>query len=524
MSDDRAAESLLRAERDRLSLLLDVTNLLVSHPDLSELFQALSEALSRVIPHEYATVSLYQTRGQIGRALMHLVVLDGRRRPELEQREFVVRHAAETFARGEGLTFDIDTLGVHNPTLYGMFEPLGLRSFSSVPLVTARGQLGVLTVASRRRDAFEPSDAAMLREVSGQIAVAIENSLAFEEIRRLRDQLLSEKRYLETELREQHDFRNIVGQSETLRRVLQQVDTVAPTDSTVLLIGETGTGKELVARAIHERSPRRAQSFVRVNCAAIPLSLVESEMFGHERGAFTGAIAARPGRFEVANRGTLFLDEVGDLPPEVQPKLLRAIQEREIERLGSTSPVRIDVRLIAATNRDLAAMVSDGDFRGDLYYRLTVFPIRLPPLRERRDDIPALVRHFVAKHASRLKRSITGIPAETMEALCAWNWPGNIRELENVIERATILATDGVLRVPAGLAPVAGAAVPAATPIGDSGPRDRLEEIERNAILDALRAADGVVGGPTGAAARLGLQRTTLQSRMKRLGIRRAGY
>jgi formate hydrogenlyase transcriptional activator len=507
---------------DRLTLLREIADLFASHKDASDLSEAISDSIAGLIPHEYASFMIYKPPGRLdGGVEVRLVIVDGQRHRELEQRPLVLGEIAKAaFSQNECLVYDIDALAQKNPNAHAMMAPHGVRSLCSLPLKTARGPLGVLTVGSRRDHAFGPAEVEVLQEISAQLAIGAENALAFEEIRRLRDALLSEKRYLEDELRERHDFRDIVGQSGTLRRALQQVDTVAATDATVLLTGETGTGKELVARAIHDRSPRRSHNFVRVNCAAIPATLIESEMFGHERGAFTGAVGARPGRFEVAHRGTLFLDEVGELPLEVQPKLLRAIQEHEIERLGSTSPTKVDVRLIAATNRDLADMVGEGKFRDDLFYRLNVFPIRLPPLRERKDDIPALVRHFVAKHAQRLKRSITAMPTETMEALRNWSWPGNIRELENVIERAAILATDGVLRVPfLQAAPAEPATGDAATPA-----LNRLEEVERATILAALRASGGVVSGPSGAAARLGLRRTTLQSRMQRLGVRRGGY
>jgi formate hydrogenlyase transcriptional activator len=515
-----SSEARLREERDRLSLLLEVTNVLVSRHALPDLLQALSERIQKVIPHEGALVNLFEPPGKLVRAPVRLAMLDGVRQSAFEGFTFSLTDPViGPLSRGEAMTYELEMIRFNNPPIYEALKPGGLQSFCSTPLVTARGYVGMLTVGSRRPDAFDAADVQLMREVSGQIAVAVENALNFEEIRRLRDELLSEKEYLEEEIREQHDFRDIVGQSGSLRRALQQVDTVASTDATVLLMGETGTGKELVARAIHERSARRSHTFVKVNCAAIPATLIESEMFGHERGAFTGAVAARPGRFEMAHRGTLFLDEVGDLPMEVQPKLLRALQEREIERLGGTTVIPVDVRLIAATNRDLAAMVGADEFRDDLFYRLNVFPIRLPPLRERRDDIPALVRHFVARHAQRLKRPIAEIPAETMAALCQWDWPGNIRELQNVLERATILATDGVLRAPFLGLP----ATPVAAPV-EAGTLNRLEDVERAAILDALRATHGIVGGPAGAAAKLGLRRTTLQSRMQKLGLRRGGY
>jgi formate hydrogenlyase transcriptional activator len=331
----------------------------------------------------------------------------------------------------------------------------------------------------------------------------------------LKERLAIENIYLEDELRESHGFSGIVGESLALRRVVQAVARVADTDSTVLLLGETGTGKELIARALHDRSARRGRSFVRVNSAAIPVTLVESELFGHERGAFTGAYAPRVGRLEIADSGTLFLDEIGELPLDIQPKVLRAVQEGEFERVGSSRTLRVDVRVIAATNRDLPAMVDAGQFRSDLFYRLNVFPIELPPLRDRREDIPLLVRHLVARHAQRLKRPVHVIPSSVMKALTQWDWPGNIRELDNVLERAVILSRNGAL--PATVPGLTRRVAPAAGPT-------RLADIERAAILSALRSSSGLISGPAGAAARLGLKRTTLQSRMRKLGIHRPAF
>jgi formate hydrogenlyase transcriptional activator len=388
-----------------------------------------------------------------------------------------------------------------------------------------------------------------LQLVANQVAVAIENALAFQEIAELKEQLSKENAYLEEEVRNEHNFGDIVGQSDALRRVLKQVETVAPTGSTALIRGETGTGKELIARALHDLSPRRERTFVKLNCAAIPTGLVESELFGHEKGAFTGAISQKVGRFELAHRGTLFLDEVGDIPPELQPKLLRVLQEQEFERLGGTKTIKVDVRLVAATNRDLAAMVAGGRFRSDLYYRLNVFPLVLPPLRERADDIPPLVRHFTQRFARRMGRTIESIPSAVMEALVRYRWPGNIRELQNVIERAVILSPGASLQVPLGdLLPsptgrgAGGEGIGdqrsevggQKSVVGDRGPeRDptsnlqpptaalTLADAEREHILDALRETGWVVGGPKGAAARLGMKRSMLYWKMKKLGISR---
>ena len=524
MSISAVPEDRLRVERDRLQLLLEVTNLLISRHDLGDILQGLSECLGRTVAHDYASVVLFEG-GSLENASVRLAVLDGERRTALEQRPVQVTETnSQRFAAGLHALYDITWLEEQDSSVAVVLGPFGLRSFCSVPLKTARGLLGVLSVASRRENAFDADDVAVLLQLSGQIAIAVENGLAYEQIQRLTEQVLSEKQYLEAEIRESHDFEDIIGQSEAIRRALQDVDTVAKADTAVLLLGETGTGKELVARAIHERSPRSTRNFVRVNCAAIPATLVESELFGHERGAFTGAVARRKGRFEAADGGTLFLDEVGDMPVASQAKLLRVLQEREFERLGATRTRKVDVRVVAATNRDLAAMVAAGQFREDLFYRLNVFPIRLPPLRERREDLPSLVQHFVDKHSRAMQRPITSIPASTMEVLAQWDWPGNVRELENVIERAVILARDGILRVPSFSANDAPIRPSLVEPVPVPAVASRLADVEREAILQALRVTDGVIAGPEGAAARLGLRRTTLQSRMRKLGIKRPSF
>jgi formate hydrogenlyase transcriptional activator len=392
----------------------------------------------------------------------------------------------------------------------------GLQSAVCFPLLRGDRALGTLNVASMRDAAFGPHDVELLTQIGNELAIAVENALAFRQIEELKDKLAEEKLYLEDEIRTAYDFEEIVGESQSLKRVLRDVETVAPTDSTVLILGESGTGKELIARAIHNLSGRRQRTFVKVNCAAIPTGLIESELFGHEKGAFTGAIGQKIGRFELADKGTLFLDEIGDIPLELQPKLLRVLQEREFERLGSTRTVKVDIRLVTATNRDLSQMIASREFREDLFYRLNVFPIPLPPLRERREDIPMLVRYFTQKYARRMNRRIETIPSEAMEALANWNWPGNVRELENLIERAVILTRGAVLHVPLAELRSGEAAAPAIT-----GALTTLEQAEREHILRALREAKWVVGGPAGAAARLGLKRTTLQSRMLKLGIAR---
>jgi formate hydrogenlyase transcriptional activator len=391
---------------------------------------------------------------------------------------------------------------------------LNAQSLCILPLTTARRRLGTLLFMCKQPGAYEAADLAFLRQVANQVAVAVENALAFGQIEALKAKLEKEKVYLEEEIRTDHNFEEIIGENAALRRVLKEVQTVAGTGSTVLICGETGTGKELIARALHNLSPRRDRTFVKLNCAAIPTGLLESELFGHEKGAFTGAIAQKVGRFELAHQGTLFLDEVGDIPLELQPKLLRVLQEQEFERLGSTRTVRVDVRLVAATNRHLANMVADGGFRSDLYYRLNVFPVVLPPLRERKGDIPRLVRHFTQRFTRRMGRRVETIPAAAMDALVQYSWPGNVRELENVIERAVILSPGAELHIP--LADLRDA--PAELPFAEAA---TLADAERQQILRALREARWVVGGPNGAAARLGVKRSNLQWKMKKLGISR---
>ena len=403
-----------------------------------------------------------------------------------------------------------------SPEMYDKAVREGLHSFCDLPLISRDRLLGVLAVAKHEENAFDDDEVAFLTQVANQIAIGVENALAYSEIAELKDRLAQEKLYLEDELRGEMDFEGIVGQSSALRHVLNLVETVAPSDSTVLMLGETGTGKELIARAIHDRSRRKDRTFVKVNCAAIPTGLLESELFGHERGAFTGAISQKIGRLELADQGTLFLDEVGDIPLEIQPKLLRALQEREFERLGSTHTKKVNIRLVAATNRDLDKMIENREFRSDLYYRLNVFPIRIPPLRERPEDIPLLVRYFAQKYGRRMEKQIESIPAATMKALASWHWPGNIRELENFIERSVILTHGSALQVPVSELGNNGNG-------GGNGNGAHVVEIrdtgERDEILRALRETKGRVAGPDGAAARLGLKRTTLISRMKKLGI-----
>ncbi len=405
-----------------------------------------------------------------------------------------------------------------------------IHSLAHVPMMGRGGIVGVLSLGSWRDHAFSQDDLAFLGQIARQVAIAIENAWAFGEVSDIKDKLAQEKLYLEGEIRSELKFEEIVGKSQALRLVLEQVETVAPTDSTVLIYGETGTGKELIARAVHNLSARQSNGFVKLNCAAIPTGLLESELFGHERGAFTGAISQRIGRFELANRGTMFLDEIGEVPLELQPKLLRVLQEREFERLGSTRTLRTDARLIAATNRDLEALVSEQKFRSDLYYRLNVFPVRVPALRERPEDIPLLVRHFVQQFSRRIGKAIDTIPSDTMTTLVKYSWPGNIRELQNVIERAVILTKGPVLNIPGddlrtqnmnSMAAAAGVQNPSAS--SNEAPRNMrtvMDETERKQIVEALEHTNWTVAGARGAAALLGMKRSTLQSRMQKLGIR----
>ena len=516
----QAAQQQLTRERDRLRLLLEVNNAVVSHLDLDDVFDAVSACLRRVIPHDGSSLLLYEAEtGQFRIYVLRFghddsFVEQGRvTGPEARSPAGVAIKTRRTALFDEQ---QLRELAVESRAAERVLAE-GVKSFCCVPLLSHDRVLGTLNVGSVQPSAFSQDDVELLGQVAQQIAIAVENGLAYRQIAELKEKLNTEKLYLENEIRTEHNFEQIIGQSAALKQVLQQVEIVAPTDSTVLIQGETGTGKELLARAIHNLSGRRAHTFVKLNCAAIPTGLLESELFGHEKGAFTGAIAQKAGRFELANGGTLFLDEIGDIPLELQAKFLRVLQEQEFERLGSTRTTRVDIRLVAATNRDLVVMVEHKQFRSDLYYRLNVFPIVSPPLRERREDIGPLVRYFTQKFAGRLKRPIETIPTETMTALSAYHWPGNIRELENVIERAVILSRGSSLDVPlAELKRHIKEAPPEA-----KRSQTTLEEAEREHIRQALEQANWTVGGPSGAAARLGMKRTTLQSKMSKLGIER---
>ncbi len=514
--DDSLNFQASRRAQERLELLLDLTNSVVSNLDLRDILRAASASIRRVMRCDGVGVALPEP----GTERLRLYALDfpGNKgiihEGMLPEDEDVSPLAAMKTGRAIRVTSG-ELREDH------LARAVGVKTMCHLPLTTQKGVLGVLTLGSLEDGVFSDEEIAFLGRVASQVAIAVENSLAYRQIAELRDQLAQEKLYLEDEIRTELKFEEIVGNSEALRRVLAQVETVAPTDSTVLIYGETGTGKELVARALHNLSSRKSNAFVKLNCAAIPTGLLESELFGHEKGAFTGAISQRTGRFELANRGTVFLDEIGEIPLELQPKLLRVLQEREFERLGSTRTLRTDARLIAATNRDLGAMVEEQKFRSDLYYRLNVFPVRVPALRERPEDIPLLVRHFVQQFSRRTNRNIETIPSETMKALVRYDWPGNIRELQNVIERAVIISSGPVLKVPlSDLKSRVAVTAPVAEPAAGRDMRGLLEETERKQILAALEQANWIVAGPNGAAALLGMKRSTLQSRMQKLGIR----
>ena len=513
----RDQQAALRHERDQLDVLLDVTNAVVTQLDTRALFRAVAPALRRSCSADVAALTLFDPETR----LLKKHVCEGP--TGCEPREDVERPGLTLDASPSGVVFTTGKPRIFTGSELLSFEEtkhlhqLGIRSAVSVPLATPQGILGTLDLGAFAPDAFSRSQFGLLTRVAGQIAIAVNNARSYERIEEQNAQLAQEKLYLEDEIRSERLFEDIIGRSPALRRVLREIETVAPTDSTVLISGETGSGKELVARAIHQLSARREHAFVKLNCAAIPTGLLESELFGHEKGAFTGAIAQRVGRFELANRGTVFLDEVGEIPLELQPKLLRVLQEREFERLGSVRTLRTDARLIAATNRDLATLASEHKFRQDLFYRLNVFPIHVPPLRERREDIPTLVRHFAQQFARRMKKSIETVPADVMEQLTGYDWPGNIRELQNLIERAVILSPGPVLDVPL----MALSKRP--QPVAPENAPETLEESDRKHIIAALETSNWVISGPNGAAARLGMKRSTLQFRIRKLGIARPG-
>ncbi|HYM75905.1 MAG TPA: sigma 54-interacting transcriptional regulator [Candidatus Dormibacteraeota bacterium] len=505
----------LRQETRRLRMLSDVTDLLSSNWDIPKVFPKISARIRRLLRQEFASFALHDpgtgllvhqaTDFPLGKGLFSAVQVSTGNTP-----------AGRSIQERAPMVFTKEQLHGFEGEVAKSLLAEGLQSLCCVPLLRPKGPLGVFVLGSTRRDAFQSEDVALVNQVAAQLAVAIENHRTASEVELLRRRLGEERSYLEGETRPEGSFSEIVGDSPAIRRVFDQVTTVASSEATVLILGETGTGKELIARAIHRLSRRAEGAFIKVNCAAIPTGLLESELFGHEKGAFTGAVSRKIGRMELADGGTLLLDEIGEIPLELQPKLLRVLQDHEFERLGSTHTIKVNLRLLAATNRNLSESVSQHEFRSDLFYRLNVFPIRVPSLHERREDIPLLIRHFVHKFARRMDRQIETIPKETMKALMSWDWPGNVRELENLMERSVILSEGNTLRVP--LAEMHSQ--------GDSqtGKDHTLDTAERLHIIRVLRETKGILSGPEGAARRLGLKRTTLQSKMQRLNITRQDY
>ena len=520
------AES-LRRQNERLGLLLKLTHSITSNLSLEDVLHTVASNVRELMHCDAANIALPAT--EPGTFRLHALDFPGSKGFFNEERIFTPtddsppKRALATLKPVSGRVTSARA------------ATEGLKTVCFIPLVNHGRALGYMSLARATEDAFTQEDVEFLSQVAGQIAIAIENALAYQQISELKDKLAQEKVYLEDEIRSEMNFEQIVGSSPALKHVLQLVETVAPSDSTVLLLGETGTGKELIARAIHDRSRRKERTLVKLNCAAIPTGLLESELFGHEKGAFTGAISQKIGRLELADRATLFLDEVGDIPSEIQPKLLRALQEREFERLGSTHTRKVNVRLIAATNRDLEKMVANREFRSDLFYRLNVFPIRIPPLRDRREDIPLLVGYFVQKFARQMQKRIDAVPVSVMKGLTAWEWPGNIRELENFIERAVILTRGKSLEAPLAelRRPVIDSPRPAAAQddiarivketinalVPQRDLADERAKKQRDKIVRVLTESKGQVGGEDGAAARMGINRTTLLARMKKLGI-----
>jgi formate hydrogenlyase transcriptional activator len=505
----------LAQERDRLRLLLEINNQVVTQLDINELFRSASASIRKYFGNDFTGFWLIDKHSnQLECAVLDFpggkgFLADVPARAVTDQDAEKMRtRTAEIWSQQE-----IEKL---RPAVLERLKAESIVALAVAPLGTSNGPLGFISMGSKRPNNFGQEDLDILSQISAQISLALDNALAYGRLSASRNRLEDERLYLESEIRAEYNFEDLVGKSPALRKVLDQIEIVAPTGSTVLLSGETGTGKELIARAVHSLSPRRDRTFVRLNCSAIPSGLVESELFGHEKGAFTGALMQKRGRLELADHGTLFLDEIGDISPELQPKLLRALQEQEFERLGSNKTIHVDVRLIAATHRDLSLMIRNNQFRADLFYRLNVFPIEIPPLRERREDIPLLVHYFVSRLSRRMQRRIKSIPEPAMDALTNASWPGNVRELENFIERAVILTQGDELKVP--LAELKKSSVRNAAPVST------FQEAARQAIIEALKAASGRISGAGAAAERLGLKRTTLQNKMRRLNVTKADY
>jgi len=505
----------LAHERDRLRLLLEINNQVVTQLDVNQLFRSASASIRKYFANDFTGFWLIDRHSnQLECAVLDFP--DGKGfLADIPARE-VTDQEVESMRTRTPEIWSQEDIAKLRPAVRERLKDESIAALAVAPLGTPNGPLGLLGMGSKRPNSFGQEDLDILSQISAQISLALDNALAYGRLDASRNRLEDERLYLESEIRAEYNFEDLVGKSAALRKVLDQIEIVAPTASTVLLHGETGTGKELIARAVHNLSSRRDRTFVRLNCAAIPSGLVESELFGHEKGAFTGALLQRRGRFELADHGTLFLDEIGDISPELQPKLLRALQEQEFERLGSNKTIHVDVRLVAATHRDLSLMIRNNQFRQDLFYRLNVFPIEIPPLRERREDIPLLVHYFVSRLSGRMQKRIKSIPKRAMDALTNAPWPGNVRELENFIERAVILTQGDELNVP--LAELKKSSV------RNAATASTFQEAERQAILEALEAASGRISGPGAAAERLGLKRTTLQNKMRRLNITKADY
>ena len=509
--------NLLGHEKAQFETLLEVNKALVSRLDLQKLFCEIAGAMHRLIRNDFTHLALYEPETDA----MKVLVLDSENLPVAplcEERVPVDEcPSGIAFRKGTVTIFSFAELQALDSLHARKLLAAGIRSICYLPLISHDRRLGVLGLSTTEQEPLAADNATLLSQVATLIACVVENARAHDEIATLKDKLSKEKRYLEDELSSVHNFGEVVGNSPALCHVLKQVEIAAPSDATVLLLGETGTGKELIARAVHKLSARRDHNFIKLNCAAIPTGLLESELFGHEKGAFTGAVSQKVGRIELADKGTLFLDEIGEIPTELQPKLLRVLQDQEFERLGGIRTIKVNVRVVAATNRDLAEAVADHQFRSDLFYRLNAFPIHLPALRERVGDIPLLVQYFIQKFARRMGKRIESIPVELIHELEHWHWPGNIRELENFIERSVILTQGSVFYAPM-------AELRRSSPDRSRGFGTTLEDFEREYILRTLRESGGIIAGARGAAARLGMKRTTLQSRIQKLGISRNEY